>query len=90
MAADGKRMVARAGQVLLHPDGMGNKILEPATLLAENFPRAIVCATDSSEAMVDKAQARARSKGLQNMICEVMDMQDVDCYLPATFDVVTC
>ena len=59
-----ERMVARAGQALPHPAGMGNKVLdlatgpgEPAALMAEIFPRVMVCATDSSEGMVVKAQA---------------------------------
>lgn len=61
---------------------------EPACAIASAMPSVRVISTDVAQDMVDKASAR--SAGIQNVECLVVDAQDLSQFESETFDVVTC
>lgn len=62
---------------------------EPGCSLAASFPCAAVICSDIAQAMVDKATARAQSKGLSNVTAIVLDLADLSAVPSASQDVVT-
>lgn len=62
---------------------------EPGCSVAAAFPSATVICSDVAQTMVDKAAARAKSKGLDNVTAMVLDLADLSAIPSASIDVIT-